>query len=319
MRIIEHDEIPSELEADLQLLRLSVGWTPRDLRRTELARRAGYPSADYFGLYAVEGNRILSTVRVVRVPYTFPDGHTETISGVLSVITSQDFRGQGLARRLLEEVHEREREAGSRFSVLWSESITAHRLYESMGYEEVYTPDIATKRPSPRGALRGRYELETVTDGDLATIERLHAAATRDRIGFTPRPRGLLGSFLAYGLFRSDSLRLVLRDGRPVGYLELLETPSWASVSEVVMTEDSGTAGALSVLERLCSGRWLSFWNTFVRGSRTLLERRRYSFTNLGDHSLMSLSLEKGSGPQDQRSALGTDDPRFACQLFDRF
>jgi GNAT superfamily N-acetyltransferase len=317
---MEHDEISSSLEADLQLLRLSVGWAPRDLCRIGEARSLGYPSADYFGLYAVEGGRILSTVRAVRIPYTFPDGHTETISGILSVITRQDCRGQGLARRLLDEVHMRERKAGSRFSLLWSESIAAHRLYESMGYEDVYTPDIATIRSSSHAAVHNLYELAVARDDDVGTIGRLHDAATRDRIGFTPRPRGLLGSLLKLGLFRSDSFRLILEDGHPIGYLELQETPGWVNVSELVMTGDSPDAGGvLPVLEEVAAGRWLSFWNTFVRDSREVLGGRGYSLTNLGDYRLMSLSLGKKSDLPDQVSALGTADPRFVCQGLDHF
>ena len=316
---MEHDEIPSEMEAYFQLLRLSTGWTPRDFDRTGRARKTGYPSADYFGLYAVEGGRILSTVRVVRMPYTFPDGHIETISGVLSVITRQDSRGQGLARRLLDEVHTRERNAGSRFSLLWSESITAHRLYESMGYEDVYTPDIATKRASRRGATHDPYELAAVGDDDVPTIERLHDLATRDRIGFTPRPRRLLGALIKFGLFKPDSFRLILRDGSPIGYLELQEAPGRVNVSEVVMAGKPSGTGLMSVLERLSSGRWLSFWNTFVRDSREGLEARGYSFSDLGDSLLMSLPLDKRSDLHEQKRVLGTADPRFVCQGLDHF
>jgi GNAT superfamily N-acetyltransferase len=321
MRIMEHDELPSGLEADLQLLRLSVGWAPRDFYLTERARSAGFPSADYLGLYAVEGNRILSTVRVLRLPYTFPDGHSETISGVLSVITRQDSRGRGLARQLLEEVHARERRAGSRFSLLWSESITAHRLYESMGYEDVYTPDIATKRAPELGTVPYHYELATVKDEDPVAIESLHDAATRDRIGFTPRPRGLLRSLMEFGLFKPDSFRLILRDGRPIGYLEIQEAPGSVNVSEVITTGDPSDAdGLLSVLERASAGRWLSFWNTFVRDSRKALEGRGYSFSNLGDSLLMSMPLDKKeSEARRQTSVLGTTDQRFACQGLDHF
>ncbi|MDA4112519.1 MAG: GNAT family N-acetyltransferase [Thaumarchaeota archaeon] len=318
---MEHDELPSGLEADIQLLRLSVGWAPRDFYLTEQARSAGFPSADYFGLYAVEGDRILSMVRVLRLPYTFPDGHAETISGVLSVITRQDSRGRGLARRLLDEVNARERRAGSRFSLLWSESITAHRLYESMGYEDVYTPDIAAKRPPHRGTADVPYELAAVKDEDVPAIERLHDAATLERIGFTPRPRGLLGSLMTFGLFKPDSFRLILRNGRPLGYLELQEAPGSVNVSEVVMTGDpSDTAGLLSVLERASAGRWLSFWNTFVRDSKKALEGRGYSFSNLGDSLLMSVPLDKvKSETRRQTSVLGTADQRFVCQSLDHF
>jgi GNAT superfamily N-acetyltransferase len=319
MRIVEHDELPSNMEADLQLLRLSVGWMPRDFSRIRRARRLGYPAPDYFGLYAVEGERVLSTVRVLRLPYTFPDRHVETVSAILSVITRRDCRGRGLARELLNEVHARERKAGSRFSLLWTDqSITAHRLYEAMGYQDVYIPEFGTRRSSGRSTSGEAYELRKATEADMAKIERLHTIATQNRIGFTPRPHGLLRSLVRFGISKPDSFRLILKDGGPIGYLELQEAPSWVNVSEVVLAEDSDSTDLLTALERMSRGKWLSFWNTFVRDSRKVLEGRRYAVSNLGDNTLMAMALEK-SGARNLTSALGTADPRFVCHLLDHY
>jgi len=329
MRILTHDELPPDLETDLQLLRLSVGWPPRDFQRLRQARRLGYPAADYLGLYAVEDGRVVSTVRAVRVPFTFPDGHSETVSTVLSVITRRDRRGRGLARTLIGEVNARERRAGSSFCFLWTEhSLSAHRLYERMGYRDLYTVDLAVRRPSPasQGPRRGAYTLERLKDGDAATVERLHAASTRGRTGFTPRRRGFLRSDRKLGLSGSEPVRLILKDGRPVGYVVLDEAPGWVSVGEVVLTtggrSDRGATPAMVThlvadLERLAARRWLSLRYTFVRDHGRELERRGYAF-GTGDRVLMSLPLD-GSPPDLQVSTLGSADPRFTCQLLDYF
>jgi GNAT superfamily N-acetyltransferase len=320
MRIVEHDEIPADMEGEVQLLDLSAGWRTMDFHRVREVKRLGYPVADYFGVYAVEGDRILSMVRVLRLPYSFLDGHTETLSAIQGVTTRRDVRGRGLARKLLNEVHARERRAGSSFSLLWtSRSNMAHQLYESLGYRDIYTPDLAARRLPKRRVGKDRYRLETAKIGDAVKIERFHAVATRSRIGFTPRPKGFIRYLLNLRFTGPDSFRLVFRDGHPVGYLELQEVPDWVRVSEVVMTEDSSdVAGVLDVLERLAAGKCLALWNTFVRDSRSVLEGRGYPVSDFAYYSLMALPLNR-SHAKNIDSMLGAADPRFVCQALDYF
>ena len=71
MRIIDHDELPLSMEAQIQfLLDMSAGWGPMDFKSIAEARRLGYPAADYVGVYAVEEREVLSEVRVIRIPFT---------------------------------------------------------------------------------------------------------------------------------------------------------------------------------------------------------------------------------------------------------
>jgi GNAT superfamily N-acetyltransferase len=320
MRIVEHDEISSDLEGEVQLLDLCAGWGTMDFHRTKEARKLGYPAADYFGVYAIEDGRILSAVRVLRLPYTLPEGQTETVSAIQGVTTRRDRRGLGLGRELLNEVHTRERRAGNRFSLLWtSRSNTAHWLYESIGYRDVYTPDLATRRIPRRTVPQDRCRLAKVEAGDVAKIERIHATATQGRIGFTPRDRVFLRSRLELGFVRPDSFRLVIKEDRPIGYIELRDAATGVKVSEVVMTGGSShVVSLLSALERLAAGRWLTLWNTFVRDSKNVLSGRGYAVSDFAYYSLMALPLDKSSF-EFQESALGTIDPRFVCQALDYF
>lgn len=320
MRVLDHDELTPSLETDLQLLRLEVGWIPRDFRRIQRAVSLGYPAPDYFGVYAVEDGRVLSTVRVVRLPYTFPDGRVETVAGILSVITRRDARGRGLATRLLELVNSRERKAGVGFSLLWTDmSISAHPLYERIGYRDIYAPEVALRRLPDNVASKSDYEFSTAKEGDVPAIERLHGDLTRKRIGFTPRPGGYVSSQIALGTFRPESVRFILKGGRRIGYAVIDEGPNRVKVPEVVVPDRVAQDGGLAkAFERLSAGKWLEFWNTFVRDSRPVLEGRGYAFSSLGDHLLMSLPLGK-AGRGDQTKVLGTHDPRFTCQLLDYF
>ncbi|MDA4122449.1 MAG: GNAT family N-acetyltransferase [Thaumarchaeota archaeon] len=318
MKILEHDELPSNMEADLQLLRLSVGWVPRDFARMEEARKAGYPSADYLGLYAVEDGRILSTARVVRVPYTFPDGHKESVSGILSVITREDARGRGLATKLLTEIQDRERKKGIKLCLLWTDrSISAHGLYESMGYKDVYAPDFATKRAGKKTASPKGYELRKAEEGDLPEMVAIYEEANRMRMGFTPRPRGLLPSIVKFGLVGTGSFRMIIKGGRPVGYLDISESSAWVKVSEVAMSEGSASE-LVPLVEAISTGKWVTFWNTFVRDSKATLRSRGYVTSNFDNHILMGLRLDRPRA-KDLPAFMGTSDDRFVCQVIDYF
>ncbi len=320
MRVLEHDELNSELQADLQHLRASIALPPRDFARLKRAVKEGYPAADYFGLYAVEGKRVLSSVRVLRVPYTFADGHVEKVSAIGSVMTRLDCRGRGLVRGLLDDVHSREREAGINYSTLWCEpSIKAHGLYEFIGYKDVYHPDFATVKPSQRKTGRDAYEFAKVRDADVEEMERIHTLATKHRIGFTPRPKGYVRGLFWYGRFSPDSFRMIVKASRPVGYLQLDAGAVATQVSEVVLLPGGAQAlKVLSMLERLAGDTWLWLSDTFVSDNKRLLQRRGYMVSNLNDHVWMVLPLNK-SNREDLVKVFGLDDPRFSYHTVDFF
>ncbi|MDA4122368.1 MAG: GNAT family N-acetyltransferase [Thaumarchaeota archaeon] len=320
MRVLEHDELNSELQADLQHLRASISLPPRDFGRLKRAVKEGYPAADYFGLYAVEGKHVLSSVRVLRVPYTFADGHVEKVSAIGSVMTRLDSRGRGLVRGLLGDVHARERGAGISYSTLWCEpSIKAHGLYEFLGYKDVYHPDFATGKRSGGKTGRGAYEFAKVLDADVEEMERIHTLATRRRIGFTPRPKGYLRSLFWYGRFSPESFRMIVKGGRPVGYLQLDQGAVATQVSEVVLLPEGAQAlKVVSMLERLAGDSWLWLNGTFVSDNERPLQRRGYLVSNLNNHVWMVLPLKK-SNRKDLVKVFGLDDPRFSYHTVDFF
>ncbi len=174
MRIVDHDELPPSSQEQVHLLDMTAGWGALDFSEINHARKMGYPAADYFGVYAMEGTEVLSAVRVIELPFTTPKG-VEEIAGVQGVVTRRDSGRTGLARQLLEEVHRREKAAGREFALLWTgRGMVAHGLYEKLGYVDVYTPELAIRHIPKRATepeghrLRKARPADPVIAGDLA-------------------------------------------------------------------------------------------------------------------------------------------------------
>jgi predicted N-acetyltransferase YhbS len=318
MRIVSFDELPEEWEPKVQLLDASVGWWSTDFRRMKEARRMGYPAADYFGVYAVEGDEVQSAVRVLRIPYTLASGKTETVAGICGVVTRREWSRRGLARALLGEVHRREAAAGNRFSLLWMGFWNfSHTLYSSIGYADVYTPRLAMRRCEGPKSGRQKYELRTAKKGDAGTIEKLHAESTRSRVGFTPRPRSVLPPLFKLGWVKPDAFRLILSHGEPVGYLQMQKGRGWVKSDEVVLTGRADPGEVVSLLQREATRGWLVLQGTFVRDAADLLGRLGYAFSDYLYYGLMARPLQAAHG--DLKRELGTADRSFTCHFLDYF
>jgi len=269
---MSYDELPPEWEGQAQLVDASTGWMPLDFKKMEEARRSGYPAADYFGVYAVENKQVASAVRVLRIPYTMGDGTVEIVSGIQGVVTRRESSRNGFARQLLSEVHEREADAGSKLVILQTGfGNTAHNLYLSMGYVDVFTPKLALRRlPSGKKRVTG-YKVVTAKAGDAELIGKIHAEATKGRVGFTPRPRGYPKTLFKLGLAKPGSLRLILRGQKPVAYFQVQKGLGWVSSGEVVLGPGIRPEVALSVLESEAPDAWLSISGTFASDAQSLL------------------------------------------------
>jgi GNAT superfamily N-acetyltransferase len=322
LRIVDFDALPQEMWSQVQLLDLSAGWGMVDLKAMLMATKLGYPSADYFGVFAVEKDEVLSTVRVTRIPYTLPSGRKEIVSAIGGVITRQDHSGQGLARRLLKEVHRREKAYGSRFSLLWTgRNNIAHHLYASLGYVDIYTPELAmVKCIRKPDAPSERYSLEKARSSDAKTIEQIHSDVTKNRLGFTPRVPGLVGILFKLGWVRPELFRLILRDNEIIGYcLEFQKSKGWTGSSEIVVAGDRAEGEhIIPLLEREAENGWLILGNTFVRDNYATLKSRRYSIASFAYTTLMALPLD-GTKAHDIARLLSAKDAGFVCHRLDSF
>ena len=92
LRIVDFDALPNGMWSQVQLLDLSTGWGMVDQQTVRMATKLGYPSTNYFGVFAVEKGEVLSTVRVTRIPYTLPNRRQENVSAIGGVLQGKTIR-----------------------------------------------------------------------------------------------------------------------------------------------------------------------------------------------------------------------------------
>ena len=295
------------------------GATHRSAVKTWRARRALY--ADYVGIFAVDGGHVVGQTYVKRIEYTFPEG-TETVSAIASVGTRPDRARAGIARRVLEEVHSREREAGIRFATLWTNrSWGAHRLYERLGYRDVYAFPWATR--GPRAAAAGSHRSKVIgpaRTSELGALEELHRVESNGRVGFVRRPKGYLRTAAAVRAFDPAHDLLVARRGtRPVGYAVVQSSGTQAVCGEIVAKSVPVREALISEIERRHSGAVIAFQHTLVSDAEQRFRQLGYTILKAGWYTFMASSLGRPWSHSRAVRAFAARSHRFLCLSGDRF
>ena len=299
MKLFDLDGLPQALERQLAGLATAEGDAPQDRRLLRQMVRRGYPASEYFGIYVAEAGRLLSKVETVLNSFTLGD-HQETVVGITGVITDPDAGRRGLARAAFEEVHRREKRAGRDWAFLWTRRTWgAHRLYEKLGYRDVFFPPSAARRAPVRRSLRRRAKdarLRVAHARDAPLLERLLATSTQGRIGFLPRFSGSFRFKFEVG-WRTPENHLVLETGgRPVGYAHIASTPAALTANEVLTVTPELGAEMVHALERVAAGRWLCFaQTTFASDHRQQLYARGYGLVPSSHLTLMAKPLAGGA------------------------
>ena len=321
MRIVPLEEIPEGSLPQLAALKWLDGDAPQDIGFIRRLLRRGFPASPYYGLYALEDGEVLSKVETLDLPFAFP-GVRRTVVGVSDVATRPDALGRGLARRVLAEIHRRERGRGTGWSFLWTRrSWSAHRLYEQLGYRDVHFPSSALRRirraEAEPGALRC-YRLVRAEVRDAPRLDRLLADATGDRLGLVPRFRGSFRLKHDLGWRPMTKHRLLFEGQRLVGYAYVSDEPEAVLAVEVVVREARHAPAMLAALARLAKGKWLTLGHTtFVTDHRALLEGEGFAVYTTNHAVLMAKRLG-GTDPADLADR-ACRDPRFSCHRGDVF
>jgi GNAT superfamily N-acetyltransferase len=319
MRFLTYDELTPTMEVDRTLLHLASFGGTFPSAWIELWRRRTKDLADYGGVFAVEGGRLLGQTYALRIPYTFPSG-TETVTGIAAVATRPDRGRSGVAHAVLSEIHRREKEAGIRFATLWTNrSWGAHRLYEKLGYRDVYASPWAVHapvRPSPPKPTGVRPARRT----DLADLEELHSRQSRGRLGFLREPNGYLTTGAKAGYLDPGKELVVVRSGgRLHGYAHLEATPYRLICGELVSSSREARRSLITEIQRRARRRPFAFQHTPVTDSPELFPGGEYSVVPTGWYVLMAHSFDRDWSSREARAVLATGDRRFLCLSTDRF
>jgi GNAT superfamily N-acetyltransferase len=313
MRIVEYSELTSHQRRLAVGVDVSDGGSPSGMERLDRVRFGGERLLRYESLYAVEGGVPLARVGSTRNRFVTAEG-SEIVCGVSDVITRPDGLRRGYATRLMEETHRRARAEGLRWAFLWTRrSWGAHRAYERLGYREVYASALVTQPPAARRS-RGRPRLagRVARRSDAALLDRLLAAASADRTGFSRRPPRWFEGIFRLGWTKPGTFRILYADRRPVGYVRASVDRFDVVSSEIVVPRAELQAPALDYLETLAQGRWLAIASTtFLRDAAGEVARRGYDRVPFGHGVMMACPLVPVATRDWRELRRTTAGPRF--------
>lgn len=319
VRILELGQVPDRQLPQVVAFDLSINDPPLDPEfvRWEIAQ--GAPYAPYVTLFAEEAGQLLARVSVYRPGFRTAQGLLP-MSGVTDVVTRPEAVGRGLAERLLREAHRRERAAGFPWILLWTQrSWGAHRLYEKLGYRDVFSPPVAVRRIGSRARppAKSAYSTRPARPRDADLLGGLLATATRNRLGFAARYPGSYRMLFDARRRAPEAHHLLLLRNRAVGFFYAPQNPRQVSVSEAVVIAPDHVEPLLDAMERLARGRWLSITSTtFARDAALALERRGFASFPSAHGVLMAKRL----APAHPDGVLDSfADPRFHAQRGDIF
>lgn len=316
MRILHWDELDDELRAEATLVDWSDGNPPYLTGLLHEPWQNGRPCQEYTSLLAVEGRRVLARVGFLRMSFRDPEG-AEPVLGIGDVITNPRDLRQGLATRLIEEVHALARSEGLRLSFLGTRvSWGAHRGYEKLGYRDVYSPPRSLRWvPSAGGrALRGGFSVRKARRTDGPALQQVLDRASEGRPGLLPRAEGWFAARLRLHWNRPGDYLLLWKGGKVVGYAAVLPGFRQITCAEAVPISPSFGRPLLDAIERRAAGRWLAFGTTtFPRDMAAEFRRRGYHQIDRAHMVLMACGLGPGGTAAVRRARTVFRDPRLFC------
>ncbi|RPI77754.1 MAG: GNAT family N-acetyltransferase [Chloroflexi bacterium] len=242
--VVPYDQVDSTDVLELNLLSLDYPLTPE---RAALIRRLDPRTFPCFALYAVEKSSLYGQALLYRLPMISKDG-PEDVGGIGLMCTHPRANTHAIVARLLEESHEYMRQAGLKFSTIWTSRLKAsYRQYQDSRYIDAVTSstvlarcanvnlitDLAAERPGSRGSdLAGEFYQRT----------------SKGRLGFASRHPRFFSLMTATGEIRPGSLWLLWDGDALAGYAVARFEEGVLKVDELRVSDNNTAARAVAAL-----------------------------------------------------------------------
>ena len=241
MRIEVYDNLNPLSVLQLNLLALGFALTPEHVA---LLRQSDPRLFPCLAIYAVEEDAVLGQVGIFRLPMISTEGR-EDVGGIWAVSTHPQSAGRGIASRLLDEAHNRMREAGLRFSTLGTNRYrTAYKLYHQLGYEEtnVWATALARWETAHQPTRLWAQSLEPER---CDFVEQIFADLAQDYLGFSWRHTPFARLHLAVN---SSDIWIIRENNRVVGYALAHPDQTMLTISNLVLHRDIDAAEATAAV-----------------------------------------------------------------------
>lgn len=242
MKILEYDEVDGQ-----KVLELSIscfGWFlgPDEVNTI---RRVDRRVPDYFALYAVEKEKVLSQVGVVTLD-TLCEHGIEKVGFIWGVCTRSNAARKGMACKLMEEAHTRLTTEGIRYCFLGTgKSLVAYNLYRKHGYEDFISIHRALKISKTKKQNEITYSVSKNND----TIVNLFSKYSEGIYGFVKRPKNFLEVRKAWSWMPYDTVGLFSVDEEPIGYLVASREKNIIKIRELICPKIQDVQRCMASLE----------------------------------------------------------------------
>ena len=312
MKFKTYDEVDPKAVARLALS--GFGWN-LDAPTVKKLRKKDPNCTDWFAMYAVEGEEVVGQVGA-----SYPT--IETIEGpmklgyIWGVTTLPDKTKKGIARQLMERVHEQMRDDGADlFALSTMKSLVAHALYVSLGYQHIQ-PYGWTQRPV-RPQKRGKIQTKVRKRSNAETYD-LYKKFSKGAYGFTHRNPGFVEPRSLWFPYVSE-ICTFYRAGEPVGYALVASGKTAITLRELFCPDLNDVPECADALERKFPRKYIN----------CLLHSREDLIKALGEADLAPtrpsfgvLMMRPPKGRVSQKSLLrltGKEDGRFQFTSTDEY
>ena len=314
MKVRTYDEIDPDDAFRLNYLTFGEAWDEPKVRRV---RSSDGRYLKEFALFAEERGRVLAQVVPLRFPVRLASG-VEEVGGVAAVCSHPAVWGRGYARRLMEAAHDLFRSLNLRISTLTtSRNIRGFGLYQKLGYADLAPFQAAVRRVQQPKSPKG-YRLRLATKADVPRIHALYQQHTRTMLGFTERHPDLLNWVLRENRGHLSKYRMLLRQGKAVGYLRT-RPEDGVIMEEVVAPAPRDFRAAVALMEsRLRRGVATVNW---ITAAEDVARFRKVGYTVDGPipDATMALSLTKEVRTTELPRLFGGTSGRFVQYPTDDF
>jgi GNAT superfamily N-acetyltransferase len=312
MKILEYSQVDPLEVLHLNLLCLDFPLTPERAATIRYQDPRVFP---FFGVYAEVKGVVAGQVGVFRLPVVSTEGADE-VGGVWAVSTHPGYGGQGIASGLLEEAHARMHAAGLHFSTLGTNRYrVAHRLYEKLGYEDVFfSPSVIARQETlpKRAGLRA----EQAGSDRLPLGDHLFEQIASSYLGFARRHIPFFPFLERREYLSGQELWLLWKGNEPAGYAVAFLSRSVLRIANLLLFDHIDPVTAITAVAQQTDAPYI----------QVTVDQPAYvnSFTTAGFHvsdavwgTFMVKPLVAGITVDDFRRLYGVGTDRFLISYLD--
>lgn len=314
MRIVEYDEVDGQQVLEMNLR--CFGWylSPDQVKSI---KKVDKHVPDYFALYAVENEKVLSQVGVVEVDTQTTSG-IEKIGCIWGVCTRPMAARRGLARKLMEEAHNRLIADDIRYSFLGTgKSLVAYDLYLDLGYRDLTTLSRGLKLCKQKKDSDSSIAYTSKSKND--TIVKMFKEYSNGLLGFIHRPINFLKVRKAWSWMSYNTVGIFEEHNTPIGYIIASREGKYIKILEICCPRIEDTKRCFKAFETKFKPDHMLF--DWVEGSFGEEAFVHSGFKNLKDSwgILMVKNLKGRHSIKKIRGSYGISESKFQMTSVDEY